>query len=75
MIMERLVPAATALLLVDVQEKLGAAMPQAMMSELVKNAGILLETAEALGVAVVASEQYPKGLGPTVAYFREELGL
>lgn len=72
--MERLVPSATALLVVDLQEKLAAAMPEAMMAEVVKNAGILLETAEALGVRVVASEQYPKGLGPTLTSVASKLG-
>lgn len=72
--MERLVPAATALLVVDLQEKLAAAMPEAMMAEVAKNAGILLETAEALGVAVVASEQYPKGLGRTLPAIASKLG-
>jgi nicotinamidase-related amidase len=72
--MERLLPESTAILVVDVQERLAAAMPEAMMAELVKNAGILLETAQALGVNVVASEQYPKGLGPTVASLASKLG-
>jgi nicotinamidase-related amidase len=65
--MERLIPSKTALLIVDVQEKLAAAMAPEAMDALVKNTTILLETAKALGVKVVASEQYPKGLGPTVA--------
>jgi nicotinamidase-related amidase len=65
--MERLVPAATALLVVDLQDKLAAAMPEAAMAEMVKNAGILLETASVLGMSVLASEQYPKGLGGTVS--------
>ena len=37
-----------------------------LLSALVKNAGILLKTAETLGLRVLASEQYPKGLGATV---------
>jgi nicotinamidase-related amidase len=76
--MERLLPANTVLLVVDVQEKLAAAMPEPTMSELVKNAGILLETAEALGVGVLASEQYPKGLGatmPSIAGKLAEMGV
>jgi nicotinamidase-related amidase len=39
----------------------------------VKNTGILLETAKALGMKVLASEQYPKGLGPTVPALAERL--
>lgn len=64
--MERLDPATTTILVVDVQEKLAAAMPEDARAALVKNAGILLASAKILGVRVVASEQYPKGLGPTV---------
>ena len=65
--MERLNPARSVLMIVDVQEKLAAAMPSAAMELLVKNAELLLEAAELLGVRVIASEQYPKGLGPSVA--------
>ena len=71
--MERLVPASTALLVVDVQDKLAVAMPAETMADVLKNVGILLETAEALGVPVVASEQYPKGLGPTVPAIASKL--
>ena len=72
--MERLVAASTAILIVDVQDRLAVAMPEGALEELVKNAGILLETAEALGVRVIASEQYPKGLGPTVPVLASKLG-
>jgi nicotinamidase-related amidase len=65
--MERLLPASTVLLVVDVQEKLAPAMPEATRATLVKNAELLLQAAETLGVRVIASEQYPKGLGPTIA--------
>jgi nicotinamidase-related amidase len=71
--MDRLDPSRTVLLLVDVQERLAAAMPQAAMDRLVANSLVLLETARLLGVPVVASEQYPKGLGPTVAPIAEAL--
>jgi nicotinamidase-related amidase len=72
--MERLLPSSTVLLVVDVQEKLAAAMPVEAMATLVKNAGILLQTAHTLGLRVLASEQYPKGLGPTVAPLAAKLG-
>jgi len=64
--MERLVPASTTLLVVDVQERLAAAMPPDALDRLVRNTTILLEAAKVLGVQVLASEQYPKGLGATV---------
>ncbi|MEO6418493.1 MAG: isochorismatase family protein, partial [Polyangiaceae bacterium] len=65
--MERLNPKDTILLIVDVQEKLAVAMPSEAMERLVKNTELLLEAARLLGVRVIASEQYPKGLGPTIA--------
>jgi nicotinamidase-related amidase len=64
--MDRLDPARSVLLVVDVQARLASAMPQASMDRLVANALVLLETARLLGVPVIATEQYPKGLGPTV---------
>jgi nicotinamidase-related amidase len=71
--MERLDPRTTLILVVDVQEKLAAAMPDDALATLVSNTGILLEAAKVLGVHVVASEQYPKGLGPTVPAVAEKL--
>lgn len=71
--MQRLVPATTLVLLVDVQEKLAAAMPEDARARVVKHAGILLEAARVLGAPVVVSEQYPKGLGPTVPELRTKL--
>jgi nicotinamidase-related amidase len=64
--MERLDPGSTVIFVVDVQEKLAAAMPDDALEKLVKNTAILLETAKTLGMTVLASEQYPKGLGPTL---------
>jgi nicotinamidase-related amidase len=71
--MDRLDPANSLLLVVDVQERLAAAIPAAAMDRLIANAVILLETARLLGVRVLASEQYSKGLGPTVAPIADEL--
>jgi nicotinamidase-related amidase len=72
--MERLDPSTTLLLVVDVQEKLAAAMPEDALASLVKNTGILLEAAKMLGVHVIVSEQYPKGLGPTIPDLAPALG-
>lgn len=65
--MQRLVPESTVLLVVDVQERLAAAMPPTMLERLVHNTRILLEAARLCGVRVVVTEQYPKGLGKTLA--------
>ncbi|MBX3205529.1 MAG: isochorismatase family protein [Labilithrix sp.] len=71
--MDRLDPSTTLILVVDVQEKLAAAMPEDGLAALVKNTGILLEAAKELGVPVLASEQYPKGLGPTLPAIADKL--
>jgi nicotinamidase-related amidase len=52
------------LLLVDMQERLVPFMAGA--AEVTANCGILLRAAQELGVPVLASEQYPKGLGRTI---------
>ena len=54
----------TCLLVVDVQERL---LPVIHENEtVVRNIERLIRGAEILGVPVIVSEQYPKGLGPTV---------
>lgn len=65
-------PQDTGLLVVDVQEKL---VPHIDDHEtVVWNIRRLLDAAQILGVRVLATEQYPKGLGPTVSPLRERLG-
>ncbi len=64
--MRRLVPSKSLVLLVDVQERLAAAMPPDRMAETTRMIGVLLASAELLGASVLATEQYPKGLGPTI---------
>lgn len=56
--------ARSCLLVVDIQARLVPSMaaPQAV----VDNAGVLVKVANRLRVPVLASEQYPRGLGPTV---------
>lgn len=71
--MTRLVPATSLIAVVDMQERLAAAMPGEALERTVKNVNILLEAAKVLGVRVLATEQYPKGLGPTLPAIREKL--
>lgn len=55
----------SALLVVDVQEKLLPLIPE--RARLVWNIRRLIDGANILGVKVGATEQYPQGLGPTTA--------
>ncbi|MBO6936999.1 MAG: isochorismatase family protein [Deltaproteobacteria bacterium] len=66
-------PERSALAIIDIQERLVAAMPEAERERCVKNAAILAEAAGLLGVPVLVSEQYPKGLLHTVAPIAEKL--
>ncbi|MFO0265058.1 MAG: isochorismatase family protein, partial [Planctomycetota bacterium] len=61
----------SALLVIDVQEKLLPLIPN--HRRIVWNIGRLLDAAKLLGVRSLATEQYPKGLGATVAELRERL--
>jgi nicotinamidase-related amidase len=54
----------TGLLVIDVQTKLMAKIPNA--DALVRNTAFLVDSAKLLGMTVQATEQYPKGLGGTV---------
>lgn len=64
-----LVPARSALLLIDVQERFVHAVPSIAEDQPVgKNLRILLSAAQLLGVPTLISEQYPAGLGPTLPF-------
>ena len=55
----------TGLLVIDVQEKLMALIPGA--EAMIRDIAFLVDVARILGIPVQATEQYPKGLGSTVA--------
>jgi nicotinamidase-related amidase len=55
----------SALLVIDVQQKLTPHV--ALSDQVVANCRWLLELAQALEIPYLASEHYPKGLGPTVS--------
>jgi nicotinamidase-related amidase len=61
----------TGLLVIDVQERLMVKIPAA--DALVRNIAFLVDGARALAMPVQATEQYPKGLGPTVKELAERL--
>jgi nicotinamidase-related amidase len=68
---KRLRADSSVLVVIDVQDKLLAKVPTA--AELVRNTAFLLDVAACLGVPVRATEQYPKGLGPTTAELARRL--
>src|SRR5688572_5578738 len=61
----------TALLVIDVQEKLIPKIQSA--SALIRNIAFLIDGARLIGLPVFATEQYPKGLGPTVPELAKRL--
>jgi nicotinamidase-related amidase len=62
----------TALLIIDVQEKINAVMLD--REYLLKNTIKLIKGCKILGVPIFMTEQYPKGLGPTEPEIKEALG-
>ena len=71
--MRRLDPRQCAVLIIDVQEKLAAAMPAHQLAEMYRAASVLIEAADLLGAKVIVTEQYPAGLGHTVPNLVEKL--
>ena len=59
------------LLIIDIQERLAAAMK--MKQQVIANCLHLLEAARLLNMPVLLTEQYPKGLGTTLSEIREAL--
>lgn len=73
MTVERTRPSTTAVVLLDIQEKLARAMPADRMADIERAARILLHAAAELRAPVLVTEQYPEGLGPTVPAIGELL--
>ena len=48
------------LAIIDMQVKLGSAMPTEALKSVAKNCGILAQAANLLGVPTLATEQYPQ---------------
>ena len=67
----KLDPQRTALVVVDVQEGFRKAIPE--FDRIAKATATLIEGASIIGVPIVATEQYPKGLGETVPEVAEHL--
>ena len=53
------------LAVVDIQTRLGEAMPGKVLNRVLQNAALLVRAADLLEVPVLLTEQYPEGLGAT----------
>lgn len=61
------------LLIIDVQERLARSMDEKVLANLIRHTNILVEAATALDIPIVRTEQYPRGLGPTLAAIADKL--
>ncbi|MEJ2452014.1 MAG: isochorismatase family protein [Gammaproteobacteria bacterium] len=61
------------LLIIDVQERLAGSMEASVLQGLVRNTNILVEAATTLDVPILRTEQYPRGLGPTLPDIADKL--
>lgn len=59
------------LVVIDIQERLAPAIDQ--QEQVIAAAGWLMDVAAELGIPVHLTEQYPKGLGPTVSPLRSRV--
>ena len=64
----------TSLVVIDMQERLMSVIPELSRQSVTKNAGILVESAKTLGIPIIVTEQYPKGLGLTIPEIKEIIG-
>lgn len=63
----------TALVVIDVQERLFPAMDADHREEVMRNIKVLTATARRLSLATLVTEQYPKGLGHTLQELKDTL--
>ncbi len=65
--------ATSQLIIVDVQERLATSMPKRDLDVVIANINRLSKAADLLDIPVIVTEQYPKGLGPTIDAVRDHL--
>ena len=53
-------------IIIDIQDKLVDVMPKNEIKKVIDASSILIQVSKLLGIPVLYTEQYPKGLGPTV---------
>ena len=62
-----------ALLVVDIQDRLLPAMPATALADDLRNSVLLIAAADRLGLPIVVSQQYPRGLGATAQPIEDAL--
>jgi nicotinamidase-related amidase len=67
----RIVKDKTAAVIIDLQERIFAVMPEKEV--LAKNILTLISGLKVIGIPVIVTEQYVKGLGPTISGIAEQL--
>ncbi|MBN1376137.1 MAG: isochorismatase family protein [Dehalococcoidia bacterium] len=60
--------------LIDVQTNLASAMKNEVLENTERNTAVMIEACQKLGVPVLVTEQYKKGLGTTLERIRHKLG-
>lgn len=61
------------LIIIDIQGKLSAAIPEKVTNRLRNNTSILITAANQLNIPIIATAQYPKGLGPIEEFITTSL--
>ena len=67
-------PSRAALLVIDIQDRLLPAMSPDALADMMRNTEILIAAADRLGLPIVVSQQYPRGLGTTAPQIEAALG-
>ena len=70
----RLDPADTMFLIIDVQTNLAAAMKKEVISIVEDNINIIIKGSRELNIPILCTEQYRKGLGPTLDSIVKNIG-
>ncbi len=61
----------SALVVIDIQGRLASAMPAEDLSAFMQSTSVLLRAAVHLDIPILSTEQYPQGLGETLAEIRQ----
>ncbi len=66
-----LIPEETVRLVIDIQDRLVSAMKYG--EQVIRNTNTMISVAKNLGIPIIVTEQYPKGLGKTVSELSDNL--